>query len=424
MSWISSQQGETVEPLRQVYRVGGTVRDTLLNLPALDRDWVVVGETPQSLLDRGFIQVGADFPVFLHPDSGEAYALARQERKTGPGYRGFVTQAAPTITLEEDLARRDLTINAMAMDETGRIIDPFGGQHDIQNRLLRHTSPAFAEDPLRVLRVARFLARFWDLGFRVADETLALLTTLSGSGELHTIAVERIWQETHKAMETPNPLAYFDLLHQCGALAVLFPELTALIGIPQPVKYHPEGDVWQHTRLVLARATRLSSDPTVRFAALLHDLGKATTPPDHWPHHYGHEERGVALVHALCDRLRIPTAFRTLSVAVAQYHLQCRWLPEMTPQKVVRLLARLHAFQNPDFMDRFLVACQADATGRTGCTEQPYPQADLLRRCRHGCITIETAPFLQAGWQGPRLGEAIHRERIRRVRAVLAANKG
>ncbi|MEO5363419.1 MAG: multifunctional CCA addition/repair protein [Magnetococcus sp. DMHC-8] len=413
-----------MEPFRQLYRVGGCVRDALLGLPAPDRDWVVVGETPQTMHARGFTQVGADFPVFLHPDSGEAYALARQERKTGPGYRGFVAHAPPTITLEEDLARRDLTINAMAIAADGRLIDPFGGQQDLHNRCLRHVSPAFAEDPLRVLRVARFLARFWHMGFRVAAETLTLLTSLSHSGELLAIAVERIWQETHKALATQHPLAFFDLLHQCGALAVLFPELTALIGVPQPLRYHPEGDVWQHTRLVLDRATQLSADPGVRFAALLHDLGKGTTPAAEWPHHYGHEERGVDIIHRLCDRLRTPTGFRTLAVAVARHHQQCRLVPEMTPHKVVRLLRHLQAMHHPDLMDKVLLACEADATGRQGMIDHPYPQADLLRRCRQSCLAVDPTPFVQAGLQGERLGEAIHRERLRQTGITLAAYRG
>ncbi|MBF0585237.1 MAG: multifunctional CCA addition/repair protein, partial [Magnetococcales bacterium] len=411
-----------MEPLRQIYRVGGSVRDLLLGLPAPDRDWVVVGETPQSMLARGFSQVGADFPVFLHPESKEAYALARQERKTGPGYLGFTAQFAPTVTLEADLARRDLTINAMAMDQEGQIIDPFGGRVDLQNRLLRHVSPAFSEDPLRVLRVARFLARFWDLGFRVADETLTLLTRLAHSGELQTLSVERVWQETYKALTAHNPLAFFDLLQQCGALSVLFPELAALIGVPQPVQYHPEGDVWQHTRLVLARATELSDSPTVRFAALLHDLGKAATPPHEWPHHYGHEERSAELIHRLCDRLRIPNAFRNLALATACHHMRCHRLLEMTPNKVVRLLLQLKAFQKPDFFEEVLLACQADGTGRLGeSLPASYPQADLLRQCRDCCVEIDPTPWIEAGIRGARLGERLHQERVHRVRTLLQA---
>ncbi|MEO5354255.1 MAG: multifunctional CCA addition/repair protein [Magnetococcus sp. XQGC-1] len=411
--------GRRMEPLPQIYRVGGWVRDHLLNLPAPDQDWVVLGETPETMLARGFRPVGADFPVFLHPDSGEAYALARQERKRGTGYHGFATHAPPTVTLEEDLSRRDLTINAMAMTEDGRLIDPFGGERDLQNRLLRHVSPAFAEDPLRVIRVARFLARFQSLGFRVAEETLSLLTELAHSGELQTLPAERVWQETHKALLTDTPLAFFDLLQQCGALASLFPELEALHGVTQPLQYHPEGDVWQHTRLVLAVATRLSTDPVVRLAALLHDLGKGTTPKEWLPHHHGHEERGVELINPLCDRLRIPNTYRKLALLTARHHLQCHRLLEMTPGKVVRLLTRLDALHRPDFLDDFLLACQADATGRLGMADHPYPQADLLRRCRAAAADVDSGPFVQAGLQGEALGEAIHRERVRRVRALL-----
>ncbi|MBF0162512.1 MAG: multifunctional CCA addition/repair protein [Magnetococcales bacterium] len=407
------------EPLQRLYRVGGWVRDHLLGLPAPDRDWVVVGETPQTLQARGFMQVGADFPVFLHPESGEAYALARQERKTGPGYRGFATQVSADVTLEEDLARRDLTINAMAMDSTGAIIDPFGGQEDLKNRLLRHVSPAFVEDPLRVLRVARFLARFWHLGFRVAPETLVLLSNLVAAGELQTVAMERIWQESVKALTTANPLAFFDLLQQCGALAVLFPELAALVGIPQPPLYHPEGDVWQHTRLTLAQACRLSDSPRVRFAALLHDVGKAETPQTLLPHHYGHETRGVARIHGLCDRVHVPTAFRKLALAAAQYHLQCHRVREMRPGKVVRLLARLNAFHHTDFMEEFITVCHADANGRLGREGEEYPAGAVLRRCGRACVGIDVTPWRHAGLQGSALGAAIHQERIVRVRAVL-----
>ncbi|MEO5339705.1 MAG: multifunctional CCA addition/repair protein [Magnetococcus sp. MYC-9] len=411
-------QRGAVEPIRQLYRVGGSVRDHLLGLPAPDRDWVVVGETPHTMQARGFIQVGADFPVFLHPDSGEAYALARQERKTGAGYRGFAASAAPTVRLEEDLARRDLTINAMAMDENGRIIDPFGGEEDLRNRLLRHVSPAFVEDPLRVLRVARFLARFWALGFRVAEETWTLLQRLVAAGELQTLSVERIWQETLKALATEHPLAYFDLLQQCGALAVLFPELAALIGTPQPPCHHPEGDVWQHTRLTLLQASRLSDNPQVRFAALLHDVGKGNTPADLLPHHNGHEERGVALIERLCDRLRVPTAFRRLAQATARHHLHCHRMAEMRPGTVVRLLMQLNALHQPELLQRFVLACQADAQGRPGAEDRPYPQAGMLLRCREASVHIDTTPWRHL--QGRALGVALHRERIRRVRRVLA----
>ena len=412
-----------VEPFCHAYRVGGCVRDTLLGLPVSDQDWVVVGETVDTMQHRGFIPVGAEFPVFLHPDTGEAYALARQERKTGKGYRGFKTHFGSETTLEEDLARRDLTINAMAMDATGRIIDPFGGREDLNKRLLRHVSPAFAEDPLRVLRVARFLARFWSLGFRVVAKTRHLMTQLVHAGELETLAAERVWLETRKALETEYPLPFFDLLQQCGALRVLFPELAALIGVPQPPMHHPEGDVWTHTRMVLARATRLSRDVTVRFAALVHDLGKGVTPSEQLPRHHNHEMRGVALVNLLCDRLRIPTLFRKLGLLTTQYHLHSHRVVTMTPQKVVRLLRHMNAFHDPSLLERFLLVCQADATGRLGAEERAYPPASVLRHCAQQCATIHNQAFLDAGLQGKRFGEAIHKERIHRVRAVLARFK-
>ena len=403
-----------------LYRVGGCVRDSLLGFPAVDQDWVVVGETADSMLSKGFRPVGADFPVFLHPETGEAYALARQERKTGKGYLGFVTHAGAEVTLEEDLARRDLTINAIAMDANGTIIDPFGGQEDIKNRQLRHISPAFAEDPLRVLRVARFFARFWNLGFQIAEETQVLMTQLVQSGEIHTLVAERVWNETRKALETDTPLAFFDLLHQCGALPILFPELAALIDIPQPVKYHPEGDVWTHTRMTLTQATQLSQDATVRFAALVHDLGKGTTPPALLPHHYNHEERGVLLVNQLCDRLRTPTAFRKLAVLGCRYHLQCHRLLEMTPKKVLKLLIHLNAFREIALLDKFLLVCQADATGRQGASHTPYPQADLLRQCVQHCSTIDIQELQKAGLQGQAFGEALHKKRLQRLHSILS----
>ena len=408
-----------MKPLRHVYQVGGCVRDALLGLSSPDRDWLVVGETIQTMQARGFVQVGAAFPVFLHPETGEEYALARQERKRGQGYRGFSAQFSRDTTLEQDLARRDLTINAMAMDASGSIIDPFGGQKDLQQRLLRHVSPAFAEDPLRVLRVARFLARFWSLGFRVVAGTLQLLKQLVDSGEIQTLTAERVWLESHKALQTDHPLVYFDLLQQCGALPVLFPELAQLQGVPQSVIYHPEGDVWRHTRLVLMQATQLSRDPAVRFAALVHDLGKGITPQDLLPHHYGHEERGVLLVQQLCDRLRIPNTFRKLSMLVTQHHMHCHRLLEMSEKKVVRLLQNLNAFRHLDFLEKYLLACQADAQGRFGREKKPYSQASFLRQCLQQCQGIDNQKLLQNGYQGRQFADALHKERIRQVRAVL-----
>ena len=410
-----------MKPLCHVYRVGGCVRDLLLGLPSPDRDWVVVGETAHTMRARGFVQVGSEFPVFLHPESGEEYALARQERKTGKGYHGFTTHTGTNITLEEDLACRDLTLNAMAMDADGQIIDPFGGQKDMENRWLRHVSPAFSEDPLRVLRVARFLARFWTLGFRVAPETKAFMTTLAHSGELHTLVAERVWMETRKALDTPTPLPFFDLLQQCDALKILFPELADLIGVPQPALYHPEGDAWTHTRMVLAQAARLSDDATVRFAALVHDLGKGTTPKACLPRHIQHEERGAVLVNQLCDRLRTPTLFRKLGVLTSRHHMRCHRVMEMTPQKVLRLLHHLNAFRDPQVLDAFLLACQADATGRQDTTKPPdYPQATLLRHCLKQCTEINTQPFQEAKLQGKQFGEALHRARLQQIRSTLA----
>lgn len=408
-----------VEPLQHVYRVGGYVRDTLLGLPAPDQDWVVVGETIHTMQSRGFVQVGAAFPVFLHPDTQEAYALARKEQKTGKGYRGFTTHFGIETTLEEDLARRDLTINAMAMDTKGGIIDPFEGQKDLDKRLLRHVSPAFSEDPLRVLRVARFLARFWALGFRVATETIQLMTDLVHAGEMETLTTERVWLETLKALETEHPLPFFDLLQQCGALAILFPELEALKGVPQPPTHHPEGDVWTHTRMTLMQATRLTSNPIVRFAALVHDLGKGTTPQTLLPQHHNHEERGATLVEQLCDRLHTPTHFRKLAVLTARYHTQCHRIQEMTPKKVIQLLLHLNAFRDPEILEKFLLACQADNRGRWGAEKKPYPQADVLRRCLQQCTNIDKQPILDAGLQGKRFGDALHKIRIHQVRAVL-----
>ena len=386
---------------------------------APDRDWVVVGETPTTLQKLGFISVGNHFPVFIHPQTSEEYALARQETKTSQGYRGFKVCFDETTTLEQDLFRRDLTINAMAMDDTGKVIDPFGGQKDLDNRLLRHVSPAFAEDPLRVIRVARFLARFWHLGFRVATETLQLMTQLSHSGELLTLSPERVWLETQKALNTKDPVVFFDLLKKCHALPVLFPELSNLIGVPQTLKYHPEGDVWVHTRMVLEKATQLSEESSVRFAALVHDLGKGTTLSERLPHHHGHEERGALLVIQLCQRLRVSNRLCQLAVLVARYHLHVHRLFEMTPKKIVRLLLHLDAFRQPEKMENFLLACRADALGRGEGEHHPYRQADLLRDCLKQCKKIDVQSLIGLGLEGKKLGDALHKKRIFQVKTTL-----
>ncbi|MBF0183005.1 MAG: multifunctional CCA addition/repair protein [Magnetococcales bacterium] len=412
-----------MQPLTQVYRVGGWVRDHFLGLTPPDSDWLVIGETPASMRRRGFRQVGADFPVFLHPESGDAYALARQERKTAPGYRGFHCFFAPEVTVEEDLARRDLTINAMALDNEGRLIDPFGGYRDLQARLLRHVSPAFVEDPLRVLRVARFLARFADLGFRVADETLQLMKTLVSSGELQALSPERVWRETLKGLATAAPVTYFDLLAQCGALSVWFTELAALQGVSQPPQHHPEGDAWQHSRLTLQAASALTDDPEVRFAALLHDLGKGLTPREQWPRHIGHEHRGLQAMQSLADRLRLPNRVCQLALAVIAEHGRVSCLAEMRAKSVVNLLERLQAFSHNEWFEQVLTACQADVLGRGGRAVEPVAHIACWRRCRQAAASVDVNALRASGLEGRLLGEAIHRQRIDRVRQLLAETR-
>ncbi|WP_130472698.1 multifunctional CCA addition/repair protein [Candidatus Magnetaquicoccus inordinatus] len=408
-----------MEPLSQLYRVGGWVRDHLLGLPAPDCDWLVLGETPERMLARGFQQVGADFPVFLHPESGEEYALARQERKIAPGYRGFQTVFSPTVTIEEDLLRRDLTINAMAMDGEGRLIDPYGGFQDLQHRVLRHVSPAFAEDPLRVLRVARFLARFAGMGFQVAEETRQLMKTLVDSGELHSLAPERVWQETRKALLTDHPVAYFALLAECGALAVWFTELAALRGVQQAASFHPEGDAWQHACCTLQAACRLTADPELRFAALVHDLGKGLTPKEQWPRHIGHEQSGLLALQSLAERLRLPKRLCRLALAVIAEHLRVQRVAQMRPATVVKVLQRLRAFSDPDFFQQVLLACRADILGRGLQEEGADVVGELWLQCRDAAAQVDILALQSAGWQGRLLGEAIYRQRIVRVRQIL-----
>ncbi|MFP4682101.1 MAG: multifunctional CCA addition/repair protein [Ectothiorhodospira sp.] len=405
----------------ETYLVGGAVRDGLLDLPVKERDWVVVGATPEILLARGFRQVGRDFPVFLHPETGEEHALARTERKTGPGHRGFSVHADPGVTLEEDLARRDLTINAMARDTDGRLVDPFGGQRDLEARLLRHVSPAFSEDPLRVLRVARFAARLAPLGFQVADETRDLMRRMATSGELQALTPERVWQETEKALTCDRPTVYFQVLRACGALAVLFPELEALFGVPQPSRYHPEVDTGVHTFMVLDQAAALSPDPVVRFAALTHDLGKGTTPAEILPSHRGHEQRGVGLIDALCDRYRIPNLYRDTARAMSRHHGHIHRAFELRPETLVRTLEELDAFRRPGRLEAILLACEADYRGRTGFESRPYPQADLLRRALECCQSVQARDVMADGHQGPDIRRELHRRRILAVRALKAA---
>jgi tRNA nucleotidyltransferase (CCA-adding enzyme) len=405
----------------EVYQVGGCLRDRLLGLPVHDRDWVVVGATPEEMRARGYRQVGRDFPVFLHPETGEEYALARTERKTGPGYTGFVFHASPEVTLAEDLRRRDVTINAMAMDAAGRLIDPHGGQEDLRQGVLRHVSPAFAEDPVRILRVARFAARY---GFTVAPETEALLAAMVASGEVDALVPERVWTELERALGERLPVRFFEVLRGCGALARLFPEVDALFGVPQPPEHHPEVDTGVHAMRVLEQAARLSADPRVRFAALVHDLGKGTTPPELWPRHLGHEERGVALVEGLCARYRAPRDYREIGVLTARHHGRCHRALELRPGTLLELLEAADAFRRPERFERFLLACEADFRGRPGYEGRPYPQAERLRAARAAAAAVEARPLAARGLAGLALAQELRRLRIAAVHASGARREG
>lgn len=402
----------------KIYLVGGAVRDELLGFPYEEKDWVVVGATPEQMGAQGFRPVGRDFPVFIHPESGEEYALARTERKTGKGYKGFSFFTGPDISLEDDLIRRDLTINAMARGEHGELIDPFGGQRDLEDRVLRHVSAAFAEDPVRVLRVARFAARYHHLGFTLAPETLALMTRLANGDELHHLIPERVWSETEKALTTQSPWVFVEVLRECAALAVLYPEIDRLFGVPQRADYHPEIDTGVHTLMTLRQAAKLSTDPTVRFAALVHDLGKGTTPAGILPSHFGHEERGVPLIHAVCDRYRIPNDFRELAIPVARLHLLCHTVFELRPVTVLRIFKAVDAFRQPARFERFLLAVEADARGRLGYEDSDYAQARWLRTLFHHLQTLSPREFVERGLKGAAIGAALDRRRLDEIRRL------
>jgi tRNA nucleotidyltransferase (CCA-adding enzyme) len=408
----------------KIHLVGGAVRDALLGLPTSDRDWVVTGATPAQMQALGYRPVGKDFPVFLHPQSKEEYALARTERKSGHGYKGFVFNADPGVTLEEDLQRRDLTINAIARTQDGQIIDPWGGMRDLEERVLRHVSPAFAEDPLRVLRVARFAARFAPLGFRVAPETLTLMRQLSSSGELQHLVAERVWQEMEKALGEPAPAEFFRVLRDCGALQVILPEVDALFGVPQPALHHPEIDTGVHVLMCLEQAARLSDDPVVRFATLVHDLGKGTTAPAYWPSHHGHEERGVALIAALSERLRVPTRFAAMGKLVSQFHTHCHRAAQLRADTLLKLLESLDAFRRPAQLTQFLLACEADARGRTGFEERPYPQAERVHAAFVAASAIDIPALLQGVAGTPVSDPASIKRRIASARTAAIAALG
>ena len=396
----------------KTYLVGGAVRDALLNLPVKDKDWVVVGTSPQAMLALGYEQVGRDFPVFLHPDTHEEYALARTERKSGSGYTGFVCYSAPDVTLEQDLQRRDLTINAIAQDDQGRFYDPYGGRADLEQRLLRHVSEAFNEDPLRVLRVARFAARFAHLSFVVADETQALMRWMVESGELNTLTPERVWKETEKALQTPNPQVYFQVLRDCGALAVLFPELDNLYGVPAPAKWHPEIDTGIHALMTLAIAAGLSPEVDVRFATLFHDVGKALTPPEKWPSHHGHGPAGVPLVENLCQRLRVPNAIRDLALLVTEFHDLVHTVERQSPETLIALFDRVDAWRKPHRVEQIALTSEADARGRTGFESNTYPQGDFLRKAFEIALGVSTKEVVAAGFKGVEVRDELTRRRI------------
>ncbi|GAA3926027.1 multifunctional CCA addition/repair protein [Luteimonas lutimaris] len=404
------------------YLVGGAVRDRLLGLEPGDRDWVVVGQTPEAMLAAGFKPVGRDFPVFLHPDTHEEHALARTERKSGRGHRGFVVHADPSVTLAQDLERRDFTLNAIAQDAEGRLVDPFGGARDIERRVLRHVGPAFVEDPLRVLRAARFMARFAPLGFTVAPETMALMRDMAASGELDALVPERVWQELSRALGSRQPSAFLRTLHDCGALGAVLPEVEALYGVPQRAEYHPEIDTGVHVELVCDMAAQLApGDTVVGFAALVHDLGKALTPADVLPRHVMHEQHGVAPVRALCERLKVPAAHRELARMACREHLNVHRLMELRDATVHDLLARCDAFRKPERVAQLALVCEADKRGRAGLQDAPYPQRAELVRLHAAALAVRGADVAREGLSGPALGEALRKARIAAIGAARAA---
>ena len=410
----------------KVYLVGGAVRDQLLGLPVKDRDWIVVGATPATLLSHGYQQVGKDFPVFLNPKTKEEYALARTERKSSAGYTGFICDFSPTITLEQDLIRRDLTINAMAQSEDGEIIDPYGGKQDLENRILRHISPAFSEDPLRVLRVARFAARYHSLGFKIASETLSLMAELAQSEELQHLTAERVWLETEKALNEKNPEIYFETLHKTGALRVLFPEIDALYGVPNPVKHHPEVDSFIHTMLVLKQAVNLTENnpilnkSAVRFAAICHDLGKALTPQNILPHHYGHEQAGIKPTRSLCKRLKVPSYFQELAELTCEFHTHIHKAFELRAETVITLFNRFDVWRKPQRFQEFLQVCLADTRGRTGFENKDYPQIDYINQLLQAANEVDVQQVIADGFEKQEIRNELTKRRILAVKQTKA----
>ncbi|ASQ45036.1 multifunctional CCA addition/repair protein [Legionella clemsonensis] len=395
----------------KIYLVGGAVRDKLLGYPVKERDWVVVGATPKQMQELGYQQVGRDFPVFLHPKTKEEYALARMERKSAPGYYGFQCDFNPEVSLEDDLLRRDLTINAIAMDTNGHLIDPYHGEADLKAKLLRHVSPAFIEDPVRVLRVARFAARYHHLGFKLADETRALMYLMVKRGELNHLVAERVWQEWYRSLEEKNPEVFIKTLRACGALKVILPELDVLFGVPNHKKYHAEVDSGVHTLMVLENAVKLSTEPIVRFAALVHDLGKGVTPMAEWPRQVQHEIRGVAIIRDLCTRLRIPADYRKFAEMVSRFHLNIHRFFELKPGTKIKILEQTDAFRRPQLFEKLLLVCEADAKGR-GAGKKDYPQAKNWHYLLKECAKISPQVFIAQGYQGEAIKQALHQKRV------------
>ena len=400
----------------KIYKVGGAVRDRLLGREVTEVDWVVVGATAEQMQAQGFRPVGADFPVFLHPQTGEEYALARTERKSGRGYGGFVFHASPEVTLEEDLARRDLTINAIAEDADGQLIDPYGGQRDLAKRVLRHVSPAFAEDPLRVLRVARFAARYAELGFHIAGETMALMRKLTRSGELQALTPERSWKEISRALMEPRPDVFIQVLRDCGALKVLFAEVDVLFGVPQPPAHHPEIDTGEHVLSVLRQCASHQQPLPVRWASLLHDLGKGLTPRSEWPRHIAHEQKGVRLIKAVNSRCKVPRDCAELAVLVGEYHTHGHRALELRPATLLELLQHFDIYRRPERFEQFIAACEMDARGRLGLEQREYPQADYLRGAANAARAVTAKPLVEQGLYGKELGEALNRERLKALK--------
>lgn len=396
----------------KIYLVGGAVRDSLLNQPVVDKDYVVVGSNVEQMLALGYQQVGKDFPVFLHPKTQQEYALARTERKTGNGYQGFSCDANQQVTLEEDLLRRDLTINAIAQDEQGKLHDPYHGVNDINAKVLRHVSDAFIEDPLRVLRVARFAARFHHLGFSIAAETLQLMSDIGNSGELDHLTPERVWQECDKALGSQSPQVFFEVLRQCQALKVLFPEVDALFGVPQPEKWHPEIDSGIHTLMVLEQTSKLSPNKAVRFAALVHDLGKALTPKQDWPKHYGHGQKGLAAIKKLCQRIRVPNEYRDLALLVSDQHQNIHNAFELTAKTIIKLFDKADFWRKPQRLTDLLLCCHGDIRGRTGFEEAEYPQAEYLQHCLQLANQVDVQSIIAEGHQGAAIKNQLQLKRI------------